>query len=568
LGATSIPSLDHAAMPLTARLQAWSRWFVQPAVLIRVVLYLTTLVYIRTALFDYVYDDTVLITLNPGMESWKLIPSFFTHSFWSFLEIPRVIDFYRPLVMVALAVIRHLLGPAPGWFHLVAAGMHILATYLVYRFACETVGNKTVAAVAAGIFGLHPTKVETAAWISGISDSLSAVLFLASMIAYFKWRRENRHDRRILFVSAVLLLFALFSKEAAIFAPILIAIYELAATKAGLRDRCLNTLRSVWPFAATTAIVLITRILLVRNPGGQVVNPVDPVQTLLTSPKVILWYLGKQLWPVNLSVHYPIISVTHFSLIGFVVPLLVLTVLCAIAAYSIRNSPVAIFLVGWFALMIAPAILYQATLQMHDRYFYFASVATSIGLAYLIVRFANGRAIMQTAMVLVLFGAMTALTFDYESYWDNDTALFSRAFQIAPDNPNAAKYLAEQYVNLGQPENGEAVARAVINNQELADEGWYILGTVFLSEKKYEQAREALQESLRLSEVQRLPSSIALATADFRLGRYDEAAQIYRDQITRHPDMAFLHGSLAAVLRVIGKTDEAARELELQRRSQ
>ena len=114
MSATSIPSLDQVAPSLAGRPEAWSQCFLKPAILIRVVLYLTTAIYLRTVLFDYVYDDTVLITLNPEMASWKLVPSFFTHSFWSFLDIPRLIDFYRPLVMVVLAAVRHLAGPAPA----------------------------------------------------------------------------------------------------------------------------------------------------------------------------------------------------------------------------------------------------------------------------------------------------------------------------------------------------------------------------------------------------------------------------------------------------------------------
>lgn len=536
--------------------------------LIRVVLYLTTLIYLRTALFDYVYDDTTLITLNPEMTSWKLIPSFFTHSFWSFLEIPRVIDYYRPLVMVVFAAIYHLLGPAPGWFHLVAAGIHILATYLVYRLAIETVGDETVAAFAAGIFGLHPTKVETAAWISGISDSLSAVFFLASMIAYFRWRREGRNDGRILAISTLFLLLALFSKEAAIFASVLIAIYEFTAAKGSFRERCLGTLRIVWPFATTTGLALGTRILLMRNVREPIVSLIDPLPTLLATPQTVLWYLGKQLWPVGLSVHYSVATVTRLSLIGFVFPLLALLILCAITAHSLRNNPIAIFFASWFVLMMAPSILYETILLKHDRYFYFASVATSIALASLIVRVTRTRPMLQSSIVFVIFAAMAGLTFSYESYWDNDIALFTRAMQIAPNNPNVAEYLAEEYINLGQPTKAEAVARVVISNHNMAAEGWYILGSVYLSEKKYGEAREALQESLQLARVNRLPSSIALASADLKLGRYEEAAQIYRDQIVKHPDMAFLHGSLAAVLRNMGRSEEATLEMKLQRRLQ
>ena len=539
-----------------------------PPVLIRVVLYLATLVYLRTALFDYVYDDTILITINPEMQSWKLLPTFFTHSFWSFLEIPRVIDYYRPLVMVVLAAIYHLLGPAPGWFHLIAAVLHILATYLVYRLVCETMGDKTVAAVAAGIFGLHPTKVETAAWISGISDSLSAVFFLASMIAYFRWKKANGSKPTDLALSTAFLLLALFSKEAAVFAPLLIAIYEFSTAGFGFRHRCVTALRSVWPFAAITCFALAARILLVSggDPTAHVANPMAAVPTLLAAPKVTLWYFGKQLWPVNLSVHYPATVVTNVSLNGFIVPLLALLTLCAIVIVLLRKSPIGIFFASWFMLMMAPPIVFETTLLKHDRYFYFASVATSIGVACVFVRLTRFRPILQAATVCVAFAAMAALTFNYESYWDNDIALFARAFQIAPLNPNVSEHLADEYIARGQPAKAEAVARAVMSNPNQRAEGWYLLGTVRLAENRYEEAREALQNSLQLSDVPRMLSSIGLARVNLKLGRYQEAARIYRDQIQKNPNMTFLHRDLAATLRMMGEPQEAHRELKLQQR--
>ena len=151
MSAITVPTLDLAVTRVRDRVQGLSQWFIQPDVLIRTTLYLTALIYLRTIVFDYVYDDNLLITFNPWMESWKSIPQFFTHSLWGFLDIPRVIDFYRPLVLLVLAAIYHTLGPAPGWFHLLAAGMHVLATYLTYRLACETTNDKTLAAIAAAM---------------------------------------------------------------------------------------------------------------------------------------------------------------------------------------------------------------------------------------------------------------------------------------------------------------------------------------------------------------------------------------------------------------------------------
>jgi protein O-mannosyl-transferase len=532
------------------------------------VLYLTALVYLRTIPFDYVFDDSTLITIHPWMESWKYLPKFFTHSFWGFLDVPRAIDFYRPLVMVAFATIYHLLGPAPGWFHLVAASTHVLATYLVYRLVCETTGDKSLGAIAAGIFGLHPTKVETAAWISGLSDSLSMVFFLAAMIGYFRWRRQPKRKPSLLLMSASFLLLALFSKEAAIFAPVLIGIYEFAAASGSFRSRFRAAMTSAWPYAAITLFAVLIRILLVRNPTGHVLNKVPIGSTLLTAPTAILWYLGKQLWPGSLSIYYPMMIVDHLSFGRFVLPLLLLLGVVGAVVIAIRKTPVGIFFVSWFVLMLAPVILYHVTLQEHDRYFYFASVATSIGLAYVIQGLRHYGAVLQASVVFALFAAMAVLTFNYVWYWDNDVRLFTHATQLCGDSPNAYGYLAFVYINQGQTKKAEAIARTLIANPDLCARGWYILGTVRFQEKDYERAREAMQNGFQLSHGKDLLTIMGLAGTDLKLGRNEEAAQIYQDALKRFPNSAYLHANLATALKGMGESDQAARELELQRRLQ
>ena len=566
MSVASFPGLDRAATSHGSRFEAWAQWFIQPAVLIRFVLYATALLYLRTVLFDYVYDDTTLITLNPWMGSWKQLPNLLTHSFWGFLEIPRALDFYRPLVSLVFALILRLLGPAPGWFHLVAAGLHVCVTYLVYRLASETIGDPTVAAIAAGIFGLHPTRVETGAWISGISDSLSVVFLLSSMIAYFEWKRKGEGDRRHLAVSAFLLLLALFSKEAAIFAPILIAIYEFSACRSRFRDRLVTALGAVWPFLAVVAFALATRFALVRNPVAHGLSEIPVRYTIFTAPRAILWYAGKQIWPGQLSVEYPVMLVRGFSFGQFVLPLLVLSVLCIAGFWAVRKAPAGLFFASWFLLMLAPPILYLVTLQEHDRYSYLPSVASSIGLGYLLGYLRRLGAEVQATVLLTLLAVMTGLTFTYESYWDNDTKLFTHAVEIAPDNPKAEEYLASELVGLGQPEKAEAIAQRIISDPNQSAEGWYILGDVWLSQNRYQDAHEAFRNSLELSQGEKkMLWSMDLASTDLKLGRYEEAAQIYRDQIRKHPDLAFLHHELADTLKVMGKSEEAAKELELQR---
>lgn len=558
-------TLDQKVPQPETRFESLSRWFMQPRVIIRVVLYSITVLYLRTVLFDYVYDDSFLILLNPWMESWKAVPAFFTHTFWGFLEIPRAIDFYRPLVMLVLALVRHLLGPAPGWFHLVATGMHVLATYLVYRLVCETTDDNLVAAIAAGIFGLHPTKVETVAWISGISDSLSAVFFLAAMIAYFEWRKGKGLRPRVL--SVAFLLLALFSKEAAIFAPVLVLIYEFSAAESGFTRRCVTALRAVWPLATVTAFAIATRLVLLRNSPAPTINRVPVLTTLLIAPQAVLWYVGKQIWPLGLSIHYPIRVVDQPLLPGFVLPVLFLIGLFAIVIWRVRSRPIGIFYANWFVVMIAPAVLYHNNLQEHDRYFYFGSIATSVALAYLIVQVTRPYLQPRAAIIWILFAALAFLTFNYESYWDNDVKLFTRAAKIAPKNPNVVDYLASVYAGQRDFAKAEAVAQTLIADSRLEPQvrahGWYTYGAVKATEGHYEEARTAMQNAVQLTHDRNLMLNSGLAAMDLKVGDNLEAAAIYQQEIEKYPKVAYLHSSLAAALTGLGKADDAQREREI-----
>jgi len=560
LSVAPIPQPEGSVAGLSSLLEKLCRWFIRPAVLIRVVLYLSLLIYLRSVFFDYVYDDSILILINPWMASWKCIPAIFTHSFWGFLEIPRTIDFYRPLVMLLFAAIFHLLGPAPGWFHLIATATHVLATYLVYRLARETTDDQTLAAIAAGIFGLHPTKVETAAWISGLSDSLSLVFFLLSMIAYFQSRKNQVNKRRLVIASVAFLCLALFSKEAAIFAPVLITIYEFKLASPGFRNRYLTVARSVWPFAAVTVFALGARVLLVHTHTGHLLNEIALVPTLFTAPRAILWYLGKQLWPAGLSVHYPIMLVRRFSLAQYLLPLLLLITVCTASVIAVRKSATGIFFLSWFALMLAPVILYHLNLQEHDRYIYFASVATSIALAWLIVKLKHFGISAFAAGVFVLFAVMSILTYRYELYWDNDVTLFTRAVAIAPDNPNAVEYLASHYIESHQYEKAYALAQALVHDPDHGGEGWYILGTVLCAKEDYAQGRNAMQKAVELTQGNNLLRNLGLANADLKLGNDQEAAAIYREELKKYPDVAYLHRQLGAALERMGRQSEADRE--------
>ena len=563
------PVAQASAAPPRAASQLPTGWLLREPVLLRIALFLTIACYLPTLGFDFVYDDHFLLATNPWMESWSKVPDIFRHSFWGFLQIPRLTDYYRPMVMLLLASVRHILGPAPGWSHLVVAGVHVLATYLVYRLAKELVKDGVTAAVAAAIFGLHPTKVESAAWISGISDSLCVVFFLASLIGYFRWKNAGKQGR-LLWLSLGLLLLALFSKEAAVLAPVLIAIYELSTAEGGRWQRATIALRTVTPFVAVVAFFWIVRMLALRGFVGPSEYELQLGPTLWTAPRAALWYVGKQVWPGTLSVQYPLVLVRSFSWMRFVLPLILVTASAAAVLYAVRRRPAGIFLASWFALTLAPVILFCIPLQAHDRYGYLPSVATSIAIAYVLVQFKSGSPSLGRARGIIVYAvilALAAATLNYERYWDNDLRLFERAVAVAPDNPDAYSGLVLAHDLNADFAGAESVARKWVERMPERWVSWYGLAMARANQKDYEGARVALQSALQHTNTQKgaVVPLVALGDVSSSLRRDAEAEICFRQAVAIAPNVASLHGFLAAALKRNGKLAEAQHELEVKK---
>ena len=556
--------------PNEQSLPAASPWL-HEGVLVRVVLFLTIACYLPTLWFDFVYDDHYLLTVNPWMESWRQVPAMFTHSFWGFLEIPRVTDYYRPLVMLLMASARHLIGPAPGWLHLVVAGVHVLATYLVYRLARELLNDGVVAALAAGIFGLHPTKVETAAWISGVSDSLCLVFLLGSLIAYLQWKRAGRRSAWLA-ASLGMLLLALFSKEAAVLAPALIGVYELATADGGAGQRVKSALRGAVPYVVVVAVFWIVRMLALRGFVGASGYRIHIAATIWTAPKVILWYLLKQVWPAPLSVQYQPVAAGTFSLTAFLLPLVGELAAALVLARLVFRRPAGLFLTVWFLLTLAPVVVFAIPLQVHDRYAYLPSVATSIGIAYLIVTVGRQRpaGMARAAIVYLVLLALAAATFRYERFWDNDRTLFEHAVEVAPNSPDAYRGLILAHTLAADWDGAEQVAQSAVEHAPRSSTSWYSLGMAQADRKDYAGARASLDHALRFAESPKasVVPLLGLAYVNTELHEDAQAELCYRRAIALAPGVAALHRYLGDALMRSGKKQEAQQEFAAAKRLQ
>ena len=106
----------------------------------------------------FVWDDQALVLRNTMTGDLSNLPRFFMMDLWDSAEVgEEVSGYYRPLMLVSLAVDRALWGLSPAGHHLHSLVWHLLAMAGGYRLLRPLLGWQG-ATLAVALFGLHPSR--------------------------------------------------------------------------------------------------------------------------------------------------------------------------------------------------------------------------------------------------------------------------------------------------------------------------------------------------------------------------------------------------------------------------
>src|SRR5262249_23805276 len=132
---------------------------------------------------------------------------------------------YNPLHIVSYMIDYELWGLRPGGFFFTSLLFHILGGVLLYFFSLRWLRSPQGALLVAAVFLVHPTRVESVAWLSERKDVLSGVFGAASLLSYLGYLEviESRGQARLRIVASWLFfLFALFSKSQLVTLPLVL----------------------------------------------------------------------------------------------------------------------------------------------------------------------------------------------------------------------------------------------------------------------------------------------------------------------------------------------------------
>jgi protein O-mannosyl-transferase len=474
------------------------------------------------------YDDPLYITGNPHLGD-GLSPSGLR---WAFLE-PYERN-WIPLTWTSLLASYELYGLDPAGYHLTDLALHVASALVLFWVLSGWTGAPGRSAFVAGVFALHPLHVESVAWATERKDTLAGLFWMLTLWTYGRYARRPGAARYA--AVAALLGLGLLAKPLLVTLPFVLLLLDgwplgrLRDGETGRLDRralgraCLEKIPLLIGVVAFSVVTY-----RVQQQTGAMSDLADVplawrVQNALLS---YVAYLGKALWPVDLSVFYPhpLGSLPTWQ------PLAAGALLAALSAGAVWAAPRRPYLpVGWFWYLgtLVPMIgLVQVGLQgMADRYTYIPLVGAAIAVAWGVWDLAVGRGLAARAGAAVAaagaLAALAATTAVQLEHWRDTEPLFRQALRVTRDN-----YVAHQG-----------------------------LGNHLLAAGRTEEAIEELAEATRLRPRWAMARG-NLADALVAAGRLDTAILNYQQALRDDPGSVRLHAQLGKALAARGWPDQA-----------
>lgn len=536
------------------------------------VLLATFFLYAKTISYRFVYDDNFQILNNEHLRSWHYLPVYFTQNLWSHIPHNQT-NFYRPFFLIWLRLNMVGWGEDPWGWHLMTVLVNVLVAGLTYLFAYKLLNQRLTALVAVAVFSLHPVHVEAVAWISAVNEPLGAAFLLLAFLCYLKQRDCSSIRSVWLALSVLLFTAALLTKETGIVFPFLIALYECTVGRSSQAAGG-SWVKRLVPYTLVIAAYFTLRTIAMHGTLNR--GEASLHDSLLSLPWLVCVYVKMLFWPGRLSPMYDLPYINHAAPIRFLISSVAILVSCALIWWIWkRGSYLVSFLVGWFAVTLAPALgafcLAYKSESYHDRYLYLPSLAFAIfaGLGFQRFHRQPGRlrrAFLYAGTTLVLT-AMAFVTYREQQNWQSNYILFRHATQVAPQNEGAAANYAEELINNGEYLAALTLSEAIIRLQPDSTLPYRQAATAAFLLHDFARAERYYMRTIELD-----PSvgqmHFLLGVTRMRLGQYAAAVEALRTSFLLSPEIPRFHYTLGLALAKQGEWQQARDEFAAELASQ
>jgi len=259
---------------------------------------------------------------------------------------------YYPLLHSAFWVEHRLWGDAVLGYHLTNILLHAFSACLLVAILRYL--RLPGAWLAGFLFALHPVCVEAVAWISEQKSTLSALFYLASALCYLRFDQSRRRPQYLLALALFVLALLTKTVTATLPAALLVVLWW----RRGRLDWKRDAMPLLPWFALGAAAGMVTEYVERTFVGARGAEfALTLTQRCLLASRAIWFYLGKLIWPANLTFIYPRWTLDTAAWWQYLFPLGVLALLAPLLWLAVkkgRRGPLAGFL--FFVGTLFPAL--------------------------------------------------------------------------------------------------------------------------------------------------------------------------------------------------------------------
>ncbi|MGH7885326.1 MAG: tetratricopeptide repeat protein [Thermodesulfobacteriota bacterium] len=434
------------------------------------------LLYAPSLKSDFVWDDVITIEKQYyKFKDYKI----FRHIIPKERE-NRKANYYRPVIFASIALDHEIWEDNPFGYHLTNSLLFSLSSivffFLVLLILKEFhIGSREyIAAIAAFVYIIHPMHVESVSWISGRSDVICTLFFLAAFSFHILSYRNL-----LFFPAAVLMLLLSFlSKEIAVAFPFVVIAFDLLKAK---KIRLKNIYISLIYFVIM-ALYLFVRGRAYQNIPDFSAQTIDKTvgsavefkhyfQSIVVMLNSYSYYFIKLLFPFKFNAFISEVPKEAFYTI---LSILIFTALSLWTFFSIKfKTGLKAFGIIWFVITLGPSVLVSilrvSTTPLAERYLFLPICGFSLLISYLIYPYfvkskSKKAAIIMFAAVCLLF---IYFNVSRQAVWNNGVS-FWNGIEGKSENSAVVK------INHGM---------ALIDEKK-TDEGLKVLEDVFKTKNK------------------------------------------------------------------------------------
>ncbi len=494
------------------------------------------LIYFPTLFFNFTYfDDHVLILNNRFFLNnlSNILPAFKQDVFHI---LHGSAAYYRPILTISFILDAQLGGVNPFFYHLTNVAIHLIASCLVYLFLCRLDYRKTLSFIFALIFSVHPVLTQAVSWIPGRNDSLLTLFILASFIFLIDFINQNKWPQLVLHLLFFAL--ALFTKETAVILMPVAVIYLLLIKKT--RPTNLTILGLFW--------LLISVIWFLLRKNALEANPIDmnfynSLKWILFNLPALIIYLGKLLFPVNLSV-LPIWqdSVKIYGIITLVM-------VASLLFFSLKKKyNFIIFGLSWFLLFLLPAFIRPNTVMVADFCDHRVYLPV-IGFIILLLEidFIKNLDIKKRPnlliVILILVILLTFTLFHMENF-KNGLSFWTNAARTSPHSTLAHRNLGAMYYLGGFLNEAEAEYKKSLELNPKEQMAHNNLGLIYASRGRFKEAEEEYKKEFEVNPLYD-DAIFNLGLLYYKEGKFNQAEYLWKKTIEINPDYLDAYYNLA-----------------------